>query len=96
MDAIALHALQRLRDRRERLVRSLACPGAQPELVKTERLPPGYGGELAAIDEALGRIEEGVYGRCLFCGGAIGGQRLLAIPEARLCVDCSAKSALAW
>lgn len=50
--------------------------------------------ELADIDEALARIQEGSYGRCLNCGGPLGLQRLRAIPEARYCVACSGHSNL--
>jgi DnaK suppressor protein len=45
--------------------------------------------ELRAIDEALRRIESGHFGHCARCGGAIGRQRLRAIPEARHCIACS-------
>jgi DnaK suppressor protein len=45
--------------------------------------------ELRAIDEALARMEEGEFGRCARCGGAIGRHRLRAIPEARYCMTCS-------
>jgi RNA polymerase-binding transcription factor DksA len=45
--------------------------------------------ELAAIDDALRRIEEGRYGRCEACGGPMGLQRIRAIPEARFCLTCS-------
>lgn len=45
--------------------------------------------ELAEIDAALDRIQQGCYGSCLACGGPIGLQRLRAIPEARYCVACS-------
>jgi DnaK suppressor protein len=45
--------------------------------------------ELAEIDAALGRIQDGRYGRCLACGGPMGLQRLRAIPEARYCLACS-------
>jgi RNA polymerase-binding transcription factor DksA len=45
--------------------------------------------ELADIDAALRRIEEGKYGRCEACGGPMGLQRMRAIPEARFCVSCS-------
>lgn len=44
--------------------------------------------ELAELDAALQRIEEGTYGTCQVCGGAVGRQRLRAIPEARFCIDC--------
>jgi hypothetical protein len=45
--------------------------------------------ELAEIEAALLRIQEGRYGTCLACGGPMGLQRLRAIPEARFCVACS-------
>lgn len=45
--------------------------------------------ELAEIDAALQRIEQGKYGTCLACGGPMGLQRMRAIPEARYCVGCS-------
>lgn len=45
--------------------------------------------ELAEIDAALVRIQEGRFGTCLSCGGPMGLQRLRAIPEARYCIACS-------
>lgn len=47
--------------------------------------------ELADIDDALRRIEEGRYGRCESCGGPMGLQRIRAIPEARFCMSCSGR-----
>jgi RNA polymerase-binding protein DksA len=43
---------------------------------------------LAAIDAALGRIEDGTYGRCARCGKEIETERLEAIPYATLCIEC--------
>ena len=48
--------------------------------------------ELAEIEAALTRIQEGRYGTCLNCGGPMGLQRLRAIPEARYCVACSGQA----
>jgi DnaK suppressor protein len=45
--------------------------------------------ELAEIDAALLRIEQGRYGTCQSCGGPLGLQRLRALPEARYCIACS-------
>lgn len=45
--------------------------------------------ELAEIDAALLRIQEGRYGTCQNCGGPMGLQRLRALPEARFCLACS-------
>jgi RNA polymerase-binding transcription factor DksA len=43
-------------------------------------------GEVAA---ALGRIEQGTYGRCERCGRGIPAGRLKAVPFARYCVECA-------
>jgi RNA polymerase-binding transcription factor DksA len=40
------------------------------------------------IDEALGRIEDGTYGVCAQCGKSIPKERLRALPQAKLCVQC--------
>jgi RNA polymerase-binding transcription factor DksA len=48
--------------------------------------------ELAETDAALERIEHGSFGRCETCGKAIGRQRLLALPAARLCIECTASA----
>lgn len=44
---------------------------------------------LADIEHALARIEDGTYGTCEVCGGAIALARLEAIPQARVCVSCT-------
>jgi RNA polymerase-binding protein DksA len=43
---------------------------------------------LAAIEEALSRIDEGTFGTCARCGKAIAEERLEAIPYAARCIDC--------
>jgi RNA polymerase-binding protein DksA len=43
---------------------------------------------LAAIDEALRRIDEGTFGTCARCGKPIAEERLEAIPYANRCIDC--------
>ena len=48
--------------------------------------------EIAAIDAALRRIATGEYGYCQRCGERIALARLLVIPTATACVDCSAAS----
>jgi DnaK suppressor protein len=55
-----------------------------------ERLSERERRELRDIDEALVRIEQGCFGYCARCGGAIGRHRLRAVPEARHCMACSA------
>ena len=43
---------------------------------------------LRQSQRALRRIEDGTYGRCEGCGGAIGKMRLQAFPRATLCLTC--------
>jgi DnaK suppressor protein len=43
---------------------------------------------LAAIDEALKRIEAGTYGQCASCERPIAPERLDALPWAALCIEC--------
>ena len=47
--------------------------------------------KLQNIDEALASIKEGTYGECDDCGDDIELERLLALPFARLCLDCKSK-----
>jgi RNA polymerase-binding transcription factor DksA len=42
--------------------------------------------ELADVDHALVRLDEGTYGMCEACGEPIGDARLEALPAARFCV----------
>jgi DnaK suppressor protein len=44
--------------------------------------------ELRAIEYALARIKAGSYGICQACGRPISTERLEAIPETPLCIDC--------
>ncbi len=43
------------------------------------------------IDEALKRIKEGKYGRCLECSKKIPARRLKAVPYAKHCIQCQSK-----
>jgi DnaK suppressor protein len=43
---------------------------------------------LGKIDEAIRRLEAGVYGECAECGTEIAEARLKALPFATLCVAC--------
>lgn len=47
---------------------------------------------LIEIEDALGRMEDGVYGVCQGHGGPIPRARLEAIPWARYCVECAGLS----
>jgi RNA polymerase-binding transcription factor DksA len=41
------------------------------------------------VDQALHRLQAGLYGRCAHCGGQIDERRLEAIPEAITCIECA-------
>ena len=43
---------------------------------------------LAQVRHALGRLELGMYGICEGCGQLIDPERLLAVLDARLCLNC--------
>lgn len=44
--------------------------------------------QLAAVDAAITRLDDGTYGACTGCGRTIPGERLEAIPWAATCVSC--------
>lgn len=46
---------------------------------------------LQAIDEALGRIDDGTYGMCEMCESEIAEARLQALPFTRVCVSCQSE-----
>ena len=48
--------------------------------------------ELAEIDAALARIDNGRYGQCISCGVVIPAARLDASPEAERCIPCQEKA----
>jgi len=48
-------------------------------------------GTLDAIESALEKIEDGVFGQCEECDGVISKMRLQAIPYAPLCIKCAQK-----
>jgi len=49
--------------------------------------------QLADIGHALQKIEDGTYGLCDSCGQPIAENRLEALPQASLCIECKAKNA---
>jgi len=46
---------------------------------------------LEEVAAALGRLDQGAFGVCEECGGAVPRERLKAIPYTRHCVDCARK-----
>lgn len=45
--------------------------------------------DLELVEAALTRIHDGTYGVCLRCKNAISSERLMVLPEAELCNECS-------
>ena len=45
-------------------------------------------GQLALVEAALRRLDEGSFGICRRCGNQIAAERLEALPWAALCIDC--------
>jgi len=48
--------------------------------------------ELADVEHALRRLDEGTYGTCEVCGKTIPDERLEAMPAARLCLEHQAEA----
>ena len=48
--------------------------------------------QLQLIDEAIQRIEESTYGKCLMCGKDIGMKRLGVVPWTAHCIYCQEKA----
>lgn len=44
------------------------------------------------IEDALERLDEGIYGLCVACGREISLQRLDAVPTTTTCLNCAARS----
>ncbi|MFC1957220.1 TraR/DksA C4-type zinc finger protein [Chloroflexota bacterium] len=63
------------------------------ELEKRLALEKQVRDHLADVEHALHKFEEGTYGLCDDCGQSINPDRLEALPQASLCVDCKAKNA---
>lgn len=55
---------------------------------RTAELADNINNILYEIENALFRIEKGVYGLCEVCHNQISFERLQSIPYARMCVDC--------
>ncbi|MFC1903427.1 TraR/DksA family transcriptional regulator [Chloroflexota bacterium] len=63
------------------------------ELEKRMALEKRVREQLAGVEHALHKFEEGTYGLCDNCGKPIVPARLEALPEASLCMDCKALQA---
>ncbi|CAK07364.1 MULTISPECIES: TraR/DksA family transcriptional regulator [Rhizobium] len=45
--------------------------------------------QIAAIDAAIGRLNDDTYGKCVKCHNRIGKERLTAVPYTPFCIDCA-------
>ena len=63
------------------------------ELEKRLALEKRVREQLAEVEHALHKFEEGTYGLCDKCGQPIDPARLEALPQASLCLKCKAQQA---
>lgn len=63
------------------------------ELEKRLALEKRLRDQMAEVEHALHKFEEGTYGLCDICGQSIDPARLEALPQATLCLSCKAKQA---
>jgi len=63
------------------------------ELEKRLALEKQIRDHLVAVEHTLHKFENGTYGLCDSCGQPIDPDRLEALPQASLCVNCKTKSA---
>ncbi len=61
------------------------------ELEKRLALERRIRDQLAEVEYALDKFEQGTYGLCDGCGQPIDPARLEALPQANLCLDCKAQ-----
>jgi DnaK suppressor protein len=63
------------------------------ELERRLTLEKSMRDQLAAVEHALQKFEDGTYGLCDSCGQPIDPARLEALPQASLCLNCKARQA---
>ncbi len=63
------------------------------ELEKRLALEKRLRAQLAEVEQALHKFEDGTYGSCDVCGQSIDPARLEALPQANLCVNCKTQQA---
>lgn len=61
------------------------------ELEKRLALEKRTRDQLTAVDHAIEKFEQGTYGSCDKCGKPIDPERLEALPQASLCLECKSK-----
>ncbi len=66
------------------------------EMQKSAAVGEHLRSQLSEIEHALQKLEEGTYGLCDECGQPIAQERLEALPQASLCLNCKARQAKEW
>jgi RNA polymerase-binding protein DksA len=67
-------------------------PGTRlSEREEVETISALQSAQLAQVEKALARVEDGTYGACQECGVQIPFERLEAMPSTAYCVDCQAR-----
>jgi RNA polymerase-binding transcription factor len=61
--------------------------GGDPDVFRS--LQSGARAALRDVHAALWRMDEGAYGRCTRCGGAVEIERLEILPQTAMCLPCS-------
>lgn len=91
-----------LNDERRELIEPLDDPNSNTDLADDpgtrlnerqmlDQMSARQEAQLAAVDRALDRMRDGVYGTCEECGAEIPQERLEAVPLAVLCIDCQSR-----
>ncbi len=61
------------------------------DLEKRLAMEKRIGGTMSEIEHAIQKLDAGTYGTCDVCGKAISPERLEALPQATVCVECKAR-----
>ena len=67
-------------------------PAPDTDVERTLQLADAAAGRLVEVEAALERLDNGTYGTCEGCGELIAVERLEALPETRMCLDCRRES----
>ena len=89
MDTTHVQIRQQLEAQLDRLVQPREEAAASVITERPERSRKALRLEVAAIQSALTRLENGTYEECSKCGKPIDPRRLVALPTTTTCLRCS-------
>ena len=89
MHTTHVHIRQQLEAQLDRLVQPREQVATSLITEAPERSPKALRLEVAAIQSALTRLENGTYEECSKCGKPIDPRRLVALPTTTTCLRCS-------